>query len=205
MHRIRLRSHGDPVICKLPKAHSQGTKKTKREIAVQQTFSLKGTRCSGAFTCRLSFSYQASELDKSTKIMSTTSTSSKLVRSNIFTILSYYTLQPELRVKSPVFILMFTIYKAKNIENPHGSCAILKMKRCDFFQLPDRKLMEILPASGTSHKTGLINVKKRKLPLKMWANHVALVTFSRWILENKRSEVWSISICFKDIHIRKKK
>lgn len=26
------------------------TKKTKREIAVQQTFSLKGTRCSGAFT-----------------------------------------------------------------------------------------------------------------------------------------------------------
>ena len=91
MHRIRLRSHGDPVICKLPKAHSQGTKKTKREIAVQQTFSLKGTRCSGAFTCRLSFSYQASELDKSTKIMSSTSTSSKLVRSNLFTILSYYT------------------------------------------------------------------------------------------------------------------
>ena len=189
MHRIRLRSHGDPVICKLPKPHSQGTKKTKREIAVQQTFSLKGTRCSGAFTCRLSFSYQASELDKSTKIMSSTSTSSKLVRSNIFTILSYYTLQPQLGVKSPVFILMFTIYKAKNIENSHGSCAILKMKRCDFFQLPDRELMEILPASGTSHKTGLINVKKRKLPLKMWRNHVALVTFSRWLLENKRPKV----------------
>lgn len=90
MHRIRLRSHGDPVICKLPKPHRQGTKKTKREIAVQQTFSLKGTRCSGAFTCGVSFSYQASELDKSTKIMSSTSTSSKLVRWNIFTILSYY-------------------------------------------------------------------------------------------------------------------
>ena len=31
------------------------TKKTKRDIAVQQTFSLKGTRCSGAFTCGASF------------------------------------------------------------------------------------------------------------------------------------------------------
>ena len=78
------------------------------------------------------------------------------------------------------------------------------MKRCDFFQLPDRKLMEILPASGTSHKTGLINVKKRKLPLKMWGNHVALATFSRWLLENKRPKVLLISICLKDIHIGKK-